>query len=431
MFVPSVEDSYGPVGLRLSITGTPELPVLVGQGKLTDGMVAVKGFPHVFRKIETNISFIRDRVVFDPLILNLDESRMKGHAEVLLKGFAIQHISLTERFYDLKFKVPDYLPSRLSGTISMDGTPDDMTLTGEVDVQEARYTDAWDWENYVKDLQRRRLAPKVYDKEKEWLRYDVHLSADNKIYVKNNTMDAEFRGDLHLTGTNERVGLIGTLTALHGRADYRNNTFEMGRSTVDFVERQRIAPVLDVEARTRIKEYDVWVEVKGKPEDLSSERGIRMYSRPDLPAVDVLSLVLFGFTQNDLNTANGAAVLGASGADWLLSATGVDKEVRRAVPKQVVDEFYLTARTPRRFTGAVQGSVPALVVGTDLSSVLPGGRLRFTTTILDPSGNQSDQSVELEQRWGEHLSGRLVWERSSQLQAYGDAGGDVRFRWEF
>ena len=123
-------------------------------------------------------------------------------------------------------------------------------------------------------------------------------------------------------------------------------------------------------------------------------------------------------------------MLGAGGLDWLTSATGVDKEVRRAVPKQVVDEIYLTSRLPRR-SGAVQGSVPAVVVGTDLSSILPDTRLRFTTTILDPGGNSSDQSVEVEKRWGDHLSGRVVWDRSSAIQTYGDAGGDLRYRWEF
>ncbi len=430
LFVQSVKEAYGPINVRLTVSGSPDQPVLVGQGNLTQGLLVVDGFPHKFKNLDTSISFIRDRVVLDPMVLTLDDSPMRAHADIALNGFSIGTITLNARFQDLRFRVPDYLPSRLTGSITMTGTSKDMLLLGDVDVLEARYLDAWEWERIGVEFRRRRLAPKVYDKEKEWLSYDVHLRADDKIYVKNDQMDAEFKGDLHLTGTNERPGLVGTLTALGGRATYRNNLFELGRSSVDFVERNRIAVVLDVEARSRIKGYDVWVEVEGPVETLSAERGIRMWSRPDLPAVDVLSLVLFGFTQSDVNqggTASGAVAF-AGGLDFVTRATGVDKEVRRALPKQVVDEFYLTSRTPRRATGSAQGSVPAVVVGTEL---WPGTRLRLTSTILDPGGNANDQSVELEKRWGEHLSGRLVWDRASSLQQYGDAGGDLLYRWDF
>ncbi|MBI5498139.1 MAG: translocation/assembly module TamB domain-containing protein [Deltaproteobacteria bacterium] len=430
LFVDSVREAYGPLTLKLTVSGTASQPVLVGQGRLSGGLLVVEGFPHKFRNLDTSISFLRDRVVLDPLVCTLDDSPVRGHADVALNGFSLGNITLTARFQDLRFRVPDYLPSRLSGAITMTGTSNDMLLVGDVDVLEARYTDAWEWERIGVELRRRRLAPKVFAKDKEWLSFDVHLRADDKIFVKNDQMDAEFRGDLHLTGSNERPGLIGTLTALGGQAWYRNNQFELGRTSADFTERTRIAVNVDVEARSRIKGYDVWVEVQGPVEQLSAERGIRMWSRPDLPAVDVLSLVLFGFTQGDVNqgTSASGAVAMAGGLDFVTRATGVDKEVRRALPKQVVDEFYLTSRTPRRASGAAQGSVPALVVGTEL---WPGTRLRLTSTILDPSGNTNDQSVELEKRWSEHFSGRLVWDRASSLQQYGDAGGDLRYRWEF
>jgi translocation and assembly module TamB len=430
-FMESVAEARGPATLVLGITGTPAEPVLVGQGAVTDGYVRVDGFRHAFKGINSNVSFVRDRIVLDPLSFSLDDSPVKGHADILLKGMSLDRISVTIRFQDLRFQVPEYVPTRLRGTLTMSGLPEDMTLSGDVDVLEARYTDPWDWERLSVELRRGRLAPKVYDKDKEWLSYDVNLRADDKIYVQNSTMNAEFRGNLHLTGTNERPGLVGTLTSLGGRATYRNNTFQLGRSTVDFVERNRIAVVVDVEATTHVKEYDIWVDVEGPVEQLSAEHGIRLRSRPDLPPVDVASLVLFGFTQNDLYRNQGAAPGGAvavGGLDFLTSVTGVDKEVRRALPKQVIDELYLTSRTPRGVSAGGQGSVPAVVVGTE---IWPGTRLRFTSTLLDAGGNQTEQSIELEKRWSEHLSGRLVWDRAAAMQAYGDAGGDVRYRWEF
>ena len=431
-FVDSVHEAYGPIWLNLSITGTPDEPVLIGQGQMQGGRLVIDGFRHHFNDIETNIAFIRDRIVMDPLTFQLDESPARGNAEVQLRGLAIQNITLNARFQNLRFRVPDYLPSELSGSITMTGDGKNMLLTGDVDVLETRYQDPWEWEQLTDALRRRRLAPKVYDKDKEWLTLDVHLRANDRIYVKNGTMDAEFRGDMQLTGTNERTGLLGTLTGLGGRAVYRNNVFELGRSTVDFTERHRVAVNVDVEAQSRIKGYDVWAEVKGPVEQLSAERGIRLWSRPDLPAVEVLSLVLFGFTQSEINQTSSSAsgaVAAAGGLDFLTRATGVDKELRRALPKQVVDEFYLTSRTPRGVTRGVQASVPAVVVGTEL---WPGTRLRFTSTLLDPAGNNTDQAVELEQRWTKHLSGQLSWQRSSALQQqYGDVGADIRYRWEF
>ena len=94
LFVQSVTQAYGPINLRLSVTGTADAPVLVGQGSLTQGLLVVDGFPHRFQNLETPISFVRDRVVMDPLIFTLDESPVRGNADVALKGFSISNITL-------------------------------------------------------------------------------------------------------------------------------------------------------------------------------------------------------------------------------------------------------------------------------------------------------------------------------------------------
>ncbi|HMV68932.1 MAG TPA: hypothetical protein PKA64_18935, partial [Myxococcota bacterium] len=59
LFVQSVKEAYGPINLRLTVSGSPSQPVLVGQGNLTQGLLVVEGFPHKFKNLDTSISFIR------------------------------------------------------------------------------------------------------------------------------------------------------------------------------------------------------------------------------------------------------------------------------------------------------------------------------------------------------------------------------------
>ena len=81
---------------------------------------------------------------------------------------------------------------------------------------------------------RRACCPPRADKPREFLTYDVRVHLKD-VRVDNNLARARLLGDLRLTGTNVRPGLLGRVEADEGsQAFFRNNQFTISQAQIEF-----------------------------------------------------------------------------------------------------------------------------------------------------------------------------------------------------
>jgi autotransporter translocation and assembly factor TamB len=431
------ESAGGNFTVDVAVTGDLDHASMSGQGFVAGGKLALDGpFPPL-DELDAQIAFRGPNIVIERATAKASGAPVQAQGAVTMDGVDPVAYDLELRYQRMKLKAPAGIESLSSGRLALKGDAALPTLTGEVRVHSARYAADINWERLLPDLRRRSGALQSLDTDDEDVRFDVHLIADRGLVVENNVLDLEAKGDLFLTGTEERPGLKGGVQLIRGNATFRGNRYRLARGTVDFVDTYRVMPVLDIETEARVQDYDVTAHLSGP----AQAPVIDLSSRPDLSEIDIVSLLTFGFTQFEVRDAGGSA--GAAGLEVVSAYTGLDKELRRVLPEAVrkssalsLDELRLTSQ----FSVRAGASVPAVALGMEVNPGLwgvDGSRLRLQSTLFDTTGAGTQQRVEWEKRFDNNVRLRVVWDSEddgtcpSCTNQWGDFGGDLWYRWEF
>lgn len=436
---PRAQHAAGRFSFDVALTGDLDHAAMSGQGFVSKGELALEGsaFP-ALKDLEAELSFRGPNVVVERASAQADGGgRLQAQGAVTVDDQGVKAYDLELRTTRLRLRIPRWLDTQSSGRLTLRGDATLPTLGGELRLHSARYSEDINWERLLPDLRRRTNALDSLDTDDEDVRFDVHLIADRGIVVENNVLDLEAKGDLFLTGTEERPGLKGGLQLIRGNATFRGNRYRMARGTVDFVDTYRIMPILDVEAETRVHDYDVTAHLSGP----AQTPAIQLSSTPELSEIDIVSLLTFGFTQYEVRDAGGSA--GVAGLEVVSAYTGLDRELKRVLPEAMrrsnvlaLDELRLTSQ----FSLRAGASVPAVALGMEVNPGLwgvDGSRLRLQSTLVDATGSGTEQRVEWEKRFDNNVRLRLVWNSEddgscpSCANQWGDLGGDIWYRWEF
>jgi hypothetical protein len=432
-----IRASSGRTVFDVALSGDWDNPRVSGRASVASGRFDLQDVDPVIDDLETRLVFTGETVLIESARGTVGGAPFSGEGTVSLKDFAPSAYDIEVTYKKLDLAIPEWLPTRSSGTVTLSGPAEFPTLGGEVELLQATYSEDINWERFLPEFRRKVRAPQVFDKTAEDLRLDVHIVSDGGIVVENNVADMEAKADLRLVGTEERPGMKGTLSLLHGLVDFRNNRYRLTRGNVEFTETYAITPLLDVEAETTVKDYDITAQVTGPVKNLR----IDLSSRPDLAEIDILALLTFGFTQVELQDTTTTA--GVAGLEVVSAYTGLEQEVKRILPDAVrdsgvlkVDELRLTSQFSRR----QQGTVPAVSVGFEVNPGfwgVDGSKLRLSSTLVDSGGTGTDQRIEWEKRFDNNLRLRLSWRSQDQgacpqcSNQWGDVGGDIWYRWEF
>jgi translocation and assembly module TamB len=136
--------------------------------------------------------------------------------------------------------------------------------------------------------------------------------------------------------------------------------------------------------------------------------------------VDILSLLTLGVTSRDKsNTVSTGAGLAA---EALFSASGLDREVQRFLPKGPVlrDLQFHIATTYNDSTGVVEPTA-------QLESKFLTERLKLG--MAQPVSGRGTRA-QAEYRFHDRLSAQAQWDNQSSDTSFGNLGLDLKLRWE-
>lgn len=419
-FVPKLQRPRGRLRFNSSIKGTAARPVLLGKGELTDGRLGVDVFPHEVTDLEAKLDFSQGRIALKDLKGKFADGALSGGGELLL-DLKQPRFRVGVNISEAALRYPEDVPSRLAGNLLFEGTFAEAVLGGEIQILRARYTKDF----RIEDLlfkKRRPVIEKPYEKQKERLRLNIHLTARDDIRVINNVADLEFQADVWVRGSNQRIGLGGAVKlARPGTVKVLKKVFKVERCYAIFNEAEGYYPRLDCEMATRVRNIDVVFAVRGP----ALEPTVKPECGASLSAADCFSLVQLGLTQKELNAIPGRSSL-TTGVDALLNITGFDEKVAENLP--IFDTFRI-ASGYSEYSGTV---VPLVTIGKDLYGV----RLYGTTSLIEPS---KDFRLQADYQLSRNLSVGLEWvplprsgaSASAVGSSLGNLGVDLRWRFEF
>ena len=405
-----IEHGEGTAELALTLKDDLVNPKIEGELELKNGAVKVKGLPQTFAALNGKVGFDRERIVVDSLRGEIGGGKLDASGWVQLEGLALKDFTSSVAFQDVTVRYPEGLTSTLIGSLSYDGSAAEQTLSGDVEIVRARYSKRVEWKTMLLDLARgfsqRRKA------DTGWIgdtQLSIRFHGKENIFFKNNLAKMRLDMDILFKGTVNQPQILGRIETRDGYVYFRKNDFRILRASVDFVDPHRMNPVLDIQAETRVREYDVRLALSGTAEQST----LSLISDPPLSEMDILSLLALGRTSEELTGKE--SDIGMSEAASFATGQFQDILERRARSITGLDRFQLDP-----YTGKGDTSVPRVTVGKEVVE----NRL-YVTYSSNVGTDELDQLVRIEYVLDRHLS--VVGERDE----VGGIGADIKFRFEF
>jgi translocation and assembly module TamB len=420
--VPVLRRPHGRLTLEAHVGGTADALELLGDGQVEEGGFLLRGTNAVFEGLTGGLSFSQNRVIFDGAEARINGGKTTMSGEVELVRMLPSRLRLEAQLEAVPVAIPAYLPVTLSGRLEAAGTPEETVVTGRLHVLRARYTDNVDLEKSVLELRRRRAAAaRTYDKAAEWLRFDLQLAVDGDARIENDLARGAVRGELTLVGNLAAPGLVGSLSMTEGsRAMFRGNDFALSHAVVEFTERNRIEMGLDVHGESRVRDYQVYIHVFGSV----AEPKLTLTSSPPLSQPDIITLLSMGYTSRDTPNSAGSGMVTAAAAQALITASGLDEQVRRFLPRgEVLQDLSV------RVTSAYSEGAGQVEPRAEFESWLVKDRLKLRYQA--PLSGARGQKAQAELRLGDHTALQYQWDNDNPDKLSGDHGLDLRLRWEW
>ncbi|MCA9601484.1 MAG: translocation/assembly module TamB domain-containing protein, partial [Myxococcales bacterium] len=274
-----------------------------------------------------------------------------------------------------------------------------------------------------------RTTVRRYDPEQDMVALDIRVVQGAPFRIANNLISADVRirtqdQPFRIVGTDQRLGALGTLEIPRGSMLFRSSRFEIRRGVVDFADGTRINPSFDVAAFTEVRRssgftgpnWRVNLHAHG---DLDAFR-LDTSSEPALSQEDIILLLTMGMTRAEADQLQAGDVTESAALEALATVTGINREVRRAVP--VIDDFRVTSQ----YSPRTNRTEPQVAVGKRITDSV---RLSAATGLSD--SRQLKTAVEW--RVGDQTALQAAYDNvnASTASSLGNIGVDVRWRLEF
>ncbi|PQA85518.1 translocation/assembly module TamB domain-containing protein [Hyphococcus luteus] len=164
------------------------------------------------------------------------------------------------------------------------------------------------------------------------LDYDIHVSADDRIFIRGRGLESEWSADVNAVTGREAPLVLGSLSLRRGWVDFSGRRFDLTRGSVDFDRLAPNNPRIDIRAELSTADITAVITVSGRADDPD----IELTSTPSMPSEDIMAFVLFGKPAQELSETESAqaalALASLSGiGPFGGGGGGITGKLRRAV----------------------------------------------------------------------------------------------------
>ncbi len=458
--VPRIDRASGTVVGTVRVTGRAASPTIAGELHATGDALDVHGLPGAITGVRLDAHATATELSFT------GAGRFAGgtivlHGAAPLRGLAIGALDAHVVARDVRLVPADGIVATTNADLDVTydtkaavGTSATLPrVSGDVMISSLSYSRPIALTTDLAQLGTRAKRTEVdtYDPSLDFVVLDLRLRSRAPMAIKNNLVEALLAidsGTLDVTGTNQRVGLHGTLRTLPGgRIHFQQSDFEVRQGLIRFDDPTRLAPIVDVTAVTEYRRYTDTTTAAGAgvgtgggttAASAGSTRGgslwritlhaygdadnlrMDMSSEPTLSQEDIVLLLTVGMTRAELDQLQ-ASSLGASLAlNYLGATSGADRAVKQALP--IIDDFRFGSAYST-FTGKTE---PQLTIGKRLTN-----DIRASVT----AGLSEDRELRsnIEWRLNNRLSVQGSYDNINDVSSstLGNLGLDLRWRLEF
>jgi translocation and assembly module TamB len=308
----------GTVGVNLSASGTLHQPVLQGRLEVKNTFVSHNDFPSGLSDLNGVLLFDRNRIQIQNL------SGTTGGGTISLTGSTTYQNGIFQLDFGatangVRLRYPPGVSSTANADLRLTGTTNAAVLTGDVVVTKLAVTPGFDFGAYIEKSRQTVLLTQT-DSLQSRLRLDVHVVTTPELQMQTAIARLSGNADLRVRGTAERPAILGRVEVLEGEVTFNGTKYKLERGDVSFANPAKTQPIIDLQATTRVRDYDITVQFRG---DASVANGLKVtwQSEPQLPQADVIALLALGRTQEESAAAasNGSFGFGGDASNLLIN----------------------------------------------------------------------------------------------------------------
>lgn len=287
--------SSGVVAIDLQASGTLDQPVTQGRVQITNGALAENELP-------TGLSDINGTAIFNQNRLQIqDLTAHSGGGLVTFTGTASWYggqqlnFDLNLKEQDVRLRYPPGISSTANTDLRLVGNLASSTLSGNVTVTKLSLMPGFDFGAYLARSSRTAALPPT-NTRLNGIRLDVHIVSTPELQMQTAAVRLSGDADLRLRGTAAKPVVVGRADVLEGEVFFNGTKYQLERGSVIFTNPVTTTPVLDLQATTTVRDYDITLILNGEPD---KQVRVNYRSEPPLPEADIINLLALGHTTEE------------------------------------------------------------------------------------------------------------------------------------
>ncbi len=312
---PKIASGRGTATLDLRIVDEWARPKIQGALSLSQGIIRTALLPQPIYIAALSAIFNKQVLRLETLDGRLGGGTFRAEGQADLVGLRPSRLAFQVGLSDVSVPLLAGLPATLSGDILLAGTLEKPALTGDLIVKNVIYSQRLDLKAFLLEFERRQTAvaePFPFGETD----VNVLLTGKDNLWIQNNLAKAPLTVDLTIKGTLARPLPMGRVEIPGGHIYFQDNDFQVVSGMIEFLDLDKIDPVFDIRARTRVLRFSASDGAEGVPAaggvetprapvrsdtesysvDLSlagrlSQFTVEMISTPPLPEKDVRALL--------------------------------------------------------------------------------------------------------------------------------------------
>ena len=283
--------SSGSIAVNLTVAGTLQRPTAGGRLQISSGSIQYSDLPSALSDLQGSLVFNQDRLEIESLTAHV------GGGLVQFGGYATTYnqqlsFDVTLKGQDVRLRYPPGVSSMTNADLRWAGTSASSTLSGNATITRLAVTPGFDFASYLERSAQSSALPPTNPLLNR-VRMDVHIVTTPELQMQTAAVRLSGDADLRLRGTAAKPILLGRADILEGDVYFNGAKYRMERGDITFTNPVTTTPILDLQAATRVRDYDITVNLNGSLDKLN----LSYHSEPPLPTADIISLLALGQTQ--------------------------------------------------------------------------------------------------------------------------------------
>jgi translocation and assembly module TamB len=288
-FDPDITSS-GHVDFNVEAGGTLTQPSFSGRMHLTNVALALNDLPNGISKLNGDLIFDQNRLQVQNVV------GTTGGGQLKFGGFLAYQQGLYGDFTavgkDIRVRYAG-ISATTDTTLHLIGSQNNMTLSGSVQITRFIIGPNVDFASFAPSPAAN--VPPDPNAPSSHVRLDIHVFSAPQLDFQNSYAQLAGSVDLTIRGTVAQPAILGRINITDGTANFAGTTYRLQHGQIFFTNPVMIQPFIDLDATTRVEEYDVTIGLHGNLNQLTPT----FRSEPPLAQADVISLLALGRTQEE------------------------------------------------------------------------------------------------------------------------------------